>query len=75
MTYEKFAAMMTSIREEISFLRKLLGKSDENGLVACVTDMVIFNYFWHSNTDMPTCDFDQMQLAIQNTVQHLLRTS
>lgn len=73
MTYEEFAAMMISIRNEVSFLRKLPGKVDEDGMVACVTDMVIFNYFWDNYTDKPTCDWNKVQLAIQNTVRHLLR--
>lgn len=73
MRIDRFKTMMDNIRNEIDYLRSLPGPVDVDGMIGCVTNMVIFNYFWNDKTDMPTCDYDKMQLAIQNTVRHLLR--
>lgn len=73
MKYNEFKKMMSDIRDEVTYLRGLPGEPDEEGMIACITDMVIFYYFWDNKTDMPTCNFDQMKLAIQNTVRNILR--
>lgn len=75
MKYNVFKKMMSDIRNEVTYLRGLPGEVDEEGMVACVTDMVIFNYFWDDKNDKPTCNFDQMKLAVKNTIRNLLRAN
>lgn len=73
MKYNTFKRMMKDIRDEVAYLRGLGGEMDKEGMVNCVTDMVVFNYFWNDRTDTPTCNVTQMEIAIKNTIENLLR--
>lgn len=74
MTYEQIRAMMYDIRQTISKLNKYITFDGKKGTIkVCTQDMVTFNYFWNYETDMPTCNCDQLDRVVANTVEKILK--
>lgn len=72
MKYGEFKKMIEIVRNDVAGL-VYRGEAIEE-IIEDIRDMVIYTFFWDVKNDMPTCDFDQMEKAIQNTVRHLLRS-
>lgn len=70
MKYNIFKRMMKVIRNDVAGLAHR-GETQEE-IIEDIFDMVISTFFWDVENDKPTCNYDQMKIAIQNTVQNLL---
>ena len=56
-------------------VRGIIHHSDdrtEEQIVNAVGDFIISGYFWNFDKSAPTCDVNQMENLVQNTVRHLL---
>ena len=62
MEYNEFKKMMDTIYNEIKELKNMGWRNED--IVNGVLDTVITCFFWNYETDMPTCNYDQMELAI-----------
>lgn len=72
MKYNTFKIMMTGLRRDIEYIKKHYKPCDQEDAVSSFVADVIYNNFWDYERDVPTCNADQMEILIQNTVRHLL---